>query len=177
MSWEELEHGFWERIKSVLVLVLFVIIMVMQVRITQAEKAGKPANPIDTFFVDISKGGEELSRNPAYQLIYLECWEQELSHAYQCLEERISSGQGITLQQVTEAEACFREFAGWQGWLETCAGNAPVEEQDIGEKAQTQLELMRALTLRIYGMLGEEEYLFQETIAEEMLKNSGWQKQ
>lgn len=176
MSWEELEHGFRERIKSVLVLVLFAIIMVMQVRITRAEEAGKPANPIDAFFRNISNGGEEISRNPVYQLIYLECWEQELSHAYQCLEARVYSGQGIALQQVTEAEECFREFAGCQGWLETCAENASAKEQDTGERIQKQLELTRALTLRIYGMLGEEEYLFQETMAEEMLKNSGWHK-
>lgn len=177
MSWEELEHGFWDRIKSVLVLVLFVIIIVMQARITdsQTQQEQVRSNPIDTFFTAIGEQGEILPQNMAYQIIYLECWEQELSHAYQCLAERVQSQQRLNGLQTEEVETCFREFARWQGWLETCAEDSPEDNADMGERTRNQLELMRALTLRIYEVLGEEEYLFQEAQAEEMLKNSGWQ--
>lgn len=179
---EEMEDKMAGRVKSVLLLALLALLLVCYAKVGQN-------NPIDAYF-------QQLPADRVRNLIYLECWEQELAHAYDVLGQNLTGGYALP-GTYNEAAALFRRYAAAQGTLEACyelaiQGEPPVETLLSGRlralSEEKSLELIRDNTLRIYeqllgqqgdnGEIGDvtrrkELFIFSSEEAEAMLQNSG----
>lgn len=224
MAWlEEWEEQLGGRVKSVLILALAAFLLVeynngnIIYRMVEPADSGKVAiygeeaavpmtapagyeNPIDSYFQEVEASVPQELQGRFY-LIYLECWETELVHAYNLLAQKLPASFFEEDGYGTDGQEAFWDFTLAQGYLESYYGNdltaedmatgrdvkigENVETEGIvkaGNDARTRLELTRAQTLRIYQLILKEQnwnaeltglFSFEEESARVMLVNSG----
>ncbi len=194
MAWfEEWEWQLDGRMKSVAIVALAALLLTTYGKM-QGQKGiadGKEENPIDQYFEERAEVFEEGGMEPEeYFLIYLECWEMELAHAYECMGKDVPESFWENGGYGREAKSHFESFVREQGYLESYYQNGAgyfaedgTKEMEQGscDALQARIELIRLQTLRIYETIQEKQdgippsgtwFAFDSLEAEKMLKNS-----
>lgn len=208
-SFEELEHNLSGRLKSVMILVLAVFLAILSgtknTGVRELDTIGNfgitvvTENPIDKYFNSLISVDVEMSDQRAFAHIYLDCWEQELIHAYEMLEAHT---EAVTKSYSFRAASDFASYAETEGWLEAYYRNAAGAETEdriliqkevsveqvicqdtlTVDRIYAQADLTRWQTLRMYELMrskGNEQtgmetfFLFNSQTAQEALKQSG----
>lgn len=198
-SFEDWEYQWAGRVKSAAVLMLAVMLFLQQgtkdkewncaqsshnypqvkaaVKEDQDLSSLEAENPIDQFFSAISiEDGEP----QIYACLYLDCWEQELYHAYEALAVEKDA---LTRTYMEQTASAFSVYAQTEGWLETYAEFSEDSQQEefefpmMARRILAQAELTRLQTLRIYSILQEHvEFVFQSEEVNQALMESGWKQ-
>ena len=195
MAWlEEWEEQLGGRIKSVLILALAAFLlmeynngniayrMVEPVASVKVTSECENQNPIDSYFQKL-EGSVPQECMARFDLIYLECWEMELAHAYHILSQELPASFFEAGGYGTKGQESFSEFTLAQSYLENYYGSYVEKQEDLvrpGDAVKTRLELTKAQTLRLYQLIHKEQnlklaelFVFEEEDAKRLLENSG----
>jgi|GEM_PF-5788338 len=174
-----------ERIKSVLIVLLALLLVVRQasligreeilsetsaddavITLKETEAAAAENNPVDIFFQEIKIDYLSAVTKRDFANIYLDCWEKELENGYDMIKIQadaiVSYPDGYIAQS---REACL-QYAESQGWLEayySVGGNEG--EAFYCAYIYAKAELIKENTLRIYVLMerdGLDTYIFDE---------------
>lgn len=184
---EEMEEKLAGRVKSVLLLAVSAWLVVCLGKVQETGDKVEQ-NPIDMYFETVSTEHFSDNQEYAYALIYQECWEKELAHAYKQLGQKSPL---ITKSQegVPEAGVYFLKYARSQGNLEAFFSREETEAVETAALAGKQsvagiygqTRLLKEQTLKIYEELlgaegyaaSQEQFVFSEKETKEMLSCTG----